>query len=49
MLVFMGLIQVAIAFMTVRVEEAYALRAGASLAIYASSFLLIWRWQYTAA
>jgi diguanylate cyclase (GGDEF)-like protein len=50
MLVFMGLIQVAIAFMTARVEEAYAPYAlGLSLAIYASSFLLIWRWQYTAA
>jgi len=50
MLVFVGLIQVAIAFMTARVEDAYAPYAlGLSLAIYASSFLLIWRWQYTAA
>ena len=50
MLLFMGLIQVAIAFMTSRVESAYAPYAlGLSLAIYASSFLLIWPWQYTAA
>jgi diguanylate cyclase (GGDEF)-like protein len=50
MLLFMGLIQAAIAFMTSRVEDAYAPYAlGMSLAIYASSFLLIWPWQYTAA
>jgi diguanylate cyclase (GGDEF)-like protein len=49
MLVFMGLIQAAIAFMISRVDEAYAPYAlGLSLAIYASAFLLIWRWQYTA-
>ena len=50
MLLFMGLIQGAIAFMTSRVDDAYAPYAlGMSLAIYASSFLLIWPWQYTAA
>jgi diguanylate cyclase (GGDEF)-like protein len=50
MLLFMGIIQGAIAFMTTRVEDAYAAYAlGMSLAIYASAFLLIWRWQYTAA
>jgi diguanylate cyclase (GGDEF)-like protein len=50
MLVFLGLIQVAIAFMTSRVEETYAAYAlGLSLGIYASSFLLIWPWRYTAA
>jgi diguanylate cyclase (GGDEF)-like protein len=50
MLLFMGMIQFAIGFMTVRVESAYAPYAlGMSLAIYASAFLLIWRWQYTAA
>jgi len=49
MLLFMGLIQGAIAFMTSRVEDAYAPYAlGISLAIYASAFLLIWPWQYTA-
>lgn len=50
MLLFMGIIQLSIAFMTSRVESAYAPYAlGLSLAIYASSFLLIWPWQYTAA
>jgi diguanylate cyclase (GGDEF)-like protein len=50
MLVFMGLIQVAIAFMTARVAHAHAPYAlGLSLAIYASSFLLIWPWRYTLA
>ena len=50
MLLFMGLIQGAIAFMISRVEDAYAPYAlGLSLAIYASSFLLIWPWQYSAA
>jgi diguanylate cyclase (GGDEF)-like protein len=50
MLLFMGIIQVAIAYMISRVESAYAPYAlGLSLAIYASSFLLIWPWQYTAA
>jgi diguanylate cyclase (GGDEF)-like protein len=50
MLVFLSLIQVAIAFMTGRVAHAHAPYAlGLSLGIYASSFLLIWRWQYTAA
>jgi diguanylate cyclase (GGDEF)-like protein len=50
MLLFMALIQAAIAFMTSRVEDAYAPYAlGMSLAIYASCFLLIWPWQYTAA
>ncbi|MBA3261220.1 MAG: GGDEF domain-containing protein [Thermoleophilaceae bacterium] len=50
MLLFLGLIQAAIAFMTSRVDEAHAPYAlGLSLAIYASSFLLIWPWQYTAA
>ena len=50
MLLFMAIIQVAIAYMIARVAEAYAPYAlGMSLAIYASSYLLIWRWQYTAA
>jgi diguanylate cyclase (GGDEF)-like protein len=50
MLLFMGIIQAAIAFMIARVDDAYAPYAlGMSLAIYASSFLLIWPWQYTAA
>jgi diguanylate cyclase (GGDEF)-like protein len=50
MLLFVGLIQIAVAYMTVRVAHAYAPYAlGLSLAIYASSFLLIWPWQYTAA
>jgi diguanylate cyclase (GGDEF)-like protein len=50
MLLFMGLVQGSIAFMISRVEEAYAPYAlGMSLAVYASSFLLIWPWQYTAA
>jgi diguanylate cyclase (GGDEF)-like protein len=50
MLVFMGLIQVAIAFMTTRVAHAHAPYAlGLSLAIYGSSFLLIWPWRYTLA
>ena len=50
MLLFMGIIQVAIAFMTARVESAYAPYAlGMSLAIYASAFLLIWPPLYTAA
>ena len=49
MLLFMGLIQGAIAYMISRVDGAYAPYAlGLSLAIYAGSFLLIWRWQYTA-
>jgi diguanylate cyclase (GGDEF)-like protein len=50
MLLFMGAMQIAIAYMTSRVDGAYAPYAlGLSLAIYASSFLLIWPWQYTAA
>jgi diguanylate cyclase (GGDEF)-like protein len=50
MLLFMGLIQGGIGFMTVRVTGAYAPYAlGMSLAIYASAFLLIWPWRYTAA
>jgi diguanylate cyclase (GGDEF)-like protein len=50
MLLFMGIIQAAIAFMISRVNEAYAPYAlGMSLTIYASSFLLIWPWKYTAA
>ena len=50
MLLFTGMIQLAIAFMTSRAEGAYAPYAlGMSLAIYASSFLLIWPWRYTAA
>jgi diguanylate cyclase (GGDEF)-like protein len=50
MLVFLSLIQVSIAFMTARVAHAHAPYAlGLSLGIYASSFLLIWPWRYTAA
>jgi len=50
MLLLMALIEGAVAFMISRVEEAYAPYAlGMSLAIYGSSFLLIWPWPYTAA
>ena len=50
MLIFLTLIEASIAFMLSRVEEAYApYSLGISLAIYASAFLLIWPWQYTAA
>jgi diguanylate cyclase (GGDEF)-like protein len=50
MLILLTLIQASIAFMLSRVEEAYApYSLGISLAIYASAFLLIWPWQYTAA
>jgi diguanylate cyclase (GGDEF)-like protein len=50
MLLFMGAMQVAIAYMTSRADGAYAPYAlGLSLAIFASSFLLIWPWRYTAA
>jgi diguanylate cyclase (GGDEF)-like protein len=50
MLLMLGIVQGAIAFMTARVYDAYApYSLGMSLAIYASSFLLIWAWQYTAA
>src|SRR3954447_11211344 len=50
MLLMLGLIQTVIAFMTTHVVDAYAPYAlGMSLGIYASSFLLIWPWQYTAA
>jgi diguanylate cyclase (GGDEF)-like protein len=50
MLLMLAIVQGAIAFMTARVSDAYAAYSlGMSLAIYASSFLLIWAWQYTAA
>jgi len=50
MLIFLTLIEASIAFMLSRVGEAYApYSLGISLAIYASAFLLIWPWQYTAA
>ena len=50
MLIFLTLIEASIAFMLSRVDEAYApYSLGISLAIYASAFLLIWPWQYTAA
>jgi diguanylate cyclase (GGDEF)-like protein len=50
MLLMMGFIQGAIGYMTTHVVDAYAPYAlGMSLAVYASSFLLIWPWQYTAA
>jgi diguanylate cyclase (GGDEF)-like protein len=50
MLIFLMLIEGSIAFMLSRVEEAYApYSLGISLAIYASAFLLIWPWQWTAA
>ena len=50
MLLMLGLIQCVIAYMTIHVVDAYAPYAlGMSLGIYASSFLLIWPWQYTAA
>src|SRR4051812_26035106 len=49
-LLMVSVVQCAIAFMTTHVVDAYAPYAlGMSLAIYASSFLLIWPWQYTAA
>src|SRR3954470_12959198 len=42
--------QVAIAIMLSRLDGDYAAYAtGFSLAIYASSFLLVWRWRYTLA
>ncbi len=49
MLIFLTLIEVSIAFMlsSTRAYAPYAL--GISLAIYASAFLLIWPWRYTAA
>jgi len=50
MLLFLAIVQLAVAYMIVRVdgaEEPYAL--GMSLALYASSYLLIWPWTYTAA
>src|SRR5919112_715060 len=50
MLLFLGIILALIAYMIARVDEAYApYSLGMSLAIYASSYLLIWRWKYTAA
>jgi diguanylate cyclase (GGDEF)-like protein len=50
MLSMLTLIQAVIAFMTTHVADAYAPYAlGMSLGIYASSYLLIWPWQYTAA
>jgi diguanylate cyclase (GGDEF)-like protein len=50
MLLMLALIQGVIAYMTTHVVDAYAPYAlGLSLGIYASSFLLIWPWQYTAA
>jgi diguanylate cyclase (GGDEF)-like protein len=49
MLLMLALIQGVIAFMTTHVVDAYAPYAlGLSLGIYASSYLLIWPWQYTA-
>jgi diguanylate cyclase (GGDEF)-like protein len=49
MLLLLGLVQGAIAFMVVRVESAYAPYAlGMSLPVYASSFLLIWPPRFTA-
>jgi len=50
MLLMLALIEGTIAFMISRLEEAYAPYAlGMSLAIYGSSFLLVWPWPYTAA
>jgi diguanylate cyclase (GGDEF)-like protein len=50
MLLMLGLVQCVIAYMTTHVVDAYAPYAlGMSLAIYASSYLLIWPWRYTAA
>ena len=49
-LLMLTLIEVSIAFMISRLEEAYApYTLGLSLAIYGSAFLLIWPWRYTAA
>jgi diguanylate cyclase (GGDEF)-like protein len=49
-LLMLALVQGVIAYMTTHVVDAYAPYAlGMSIGIYASSFLLIWPWQYTAA
>jgi diguanylate cyclase (GGDEF)-like protein len=49
MLLMLALIQGVIAYMTTHVVDAYAPYAlGLSLGIYASSYLLIWPWPYTA-
>jgi diguanylate cyclase (GGDEF)-like protein len=49
-LLMLALVQGVVAYMTTHVVDAYAPYAlGMSLGIYASSFLLIWPWQYTAA
>ena len=45
-----ALVEIAIAIMISRVDNAFAPYAlGMSLAIYASAFLVIWPWRYTAA
>jgi diguanylate cyclase (GGDEF)-like protein len=49
MLLMLAVIQGVVAYMTTHVVDAYAPYAlGLSLGIYASSYLLIWPWQYTA-
>jgi diguanylate cyclase (GGDEF)-like protein len=49
MLLMLAVIQGVIAYMTTHVVDAYAPYAlGLSLGIYASSYLLIWPWPYTA-
>ena len=50
MLGILALVEIAIAIMVGRVEEQYAAYAlGLSLALYASAFVMVWSWRYTAA
>jgi diguanylate cyclase (GGDEF)-like protein len=50
MLGILALVEISIAIMVSRVEEQYAAYAlGMSLALYASGFVLVWSWRYTAA
>ena len=50
MLGMFALVEIAIAIMISRVDDAYrAYALGMSLAIYASAFLIVWPWRYTAA
>jgi diguanylate cyclase (GGDEF)-like protein len=49
LLLFLVIPEVAIAAMLARLDEAFAAYAsGMSLALYASAFLLVWPWSYTA-
>jgi len=50
MLGILALVEIGIAVMISRVEEQFAAYAlGMSLALYASAFVLVWSWRYTAA